>query len=119
MSGNCSVTFGKGVFVARDTLGSFEFQLLSVLLDQPRDAYGITIMDRIADRTGRKPNLGSVYKGLDRLETKGFVTSWWGEPTDERGGRRKRYYRIEASGVEILRHSRAVFASFDPVTAGA
>ncbi len=96
----------------KETIGPFEFQLLAVLLEQPRDAYGITIMERIRERTRRSPNLGAVYKGLDRLEQKGMVTSWWGEPTEERGGRRKRYYRIESPGREAVERARELTRAF-------
>ena len=96
----------------RDVLGSFEFQILSVLQQQPRDAYGATIQERIHGRTGRERSIGALYTALDRLENKGFVSSWWGEPTSERGGRRKRYYKIEVSGVEALRRSQAVLDRF-------
>ena len=98
--------------MARDTLGTFEHQVLSILLQQPRDAYGVMIADRIAERTGREVSIGALYTALDRLERKGFVTSWWGEPTAERGGRRKRYYRIEAPGIAALNRADAVLAQF-------
>jgi DNA-binding PadR family transcriptional regulator len=91
--------------LAQDTLGPLEFQLLAVLLEQPRDAYGITIMQRVAERTGRKRSLAAIYAAMDRLQEKGMVFSWWGEPTAERGGRRKRLYRIEDSGREAVRRT--------------
>jgi DNA-binding PadR family transcriptional regulator len=87
----------------RNVLGSFEFQILMVLLSEPRHAYGATIQSRIEERTGRDPSVGAIYTTLDRLEKKSFVSSWWGEPTPERGGRRRRYYKIEASGAEAVR----------------
>ena len=89
-----------------DTIGPLEFQLLAVLLEHPRDAYGVTIMQRVEARTGRKRSLAAIYAALDRLDAKGMVKSWWGEPTPERGGRRKRYYKIEASGAEAVRRTR-------------
>ena len=89
-----------------DTLGPLEFQLLAVLLEHPRDAYGVTIMQRVEERTGRKRSLAAIYATLDRLNAKGMVKSWWGEPTPERGGRRKRYYKIQASGAEAVRRTR-------------
>jgi PadR family transcriptional regulator PadR len=95
----------------RDPVG-FELTLLTILLDQPRDAYAVTIMDRVKERTGREPNLGAVYKSLDRLEAKGFVESWWGEPTQDRGGRRKRYYKITGSGQEVVRRARERISPF-------
>jgi PadR family transcriptional regulator PadR len=93
--------------LAHDTLGTLEFQVLAVLLEHPRDAYGITIMQRIEERTGKARSLAAIYATLDRLQRKGLVSSWWGEPTDERGGRRKRYYKIEASGAEAVRRESA------------
>jgi len=83
-----------------------EFQLLAVLLEQPRDAYGITIMQRVEERTGKPRSLAAIYSTLDRLQKKGLVSSWWGAPTEERGGRRKRYYRISASGQEAVKQTR-------------
>jgi PadR family transcriptional regulator, regulatory protein PadR len=92
--------------LAQDTLGALEFQLLAVLLEHPRDAYGITIMQRVEERSGKTRSLAAIYATLDRLQRKGLVSSWWGEPTEERGGRRKRYYKIEASGQEAVETMR-------------
>ena len=106
----------------QDTLGPLEFQLLAVLLEHPREAYGITIMRRIEKRTDRTRSLAAIYAALDRLTNKGLVSSWWGEPTAERGGRRKRYYKIEASGAEAVRRTRLAMQPFGemvPVGAGA
>jgi PadR family transcriptional regulator, regulatory protein PadR len=108
--------------LAQDTLGSLEFQLLATLLEQPRDAYGVTIMQRVEERTGRSRSLAAIYAALDRLQQKGMVSSWWGEPTAERGGRRKRYYKIEASGAEAVRRARLAvqpFGGMAPIGAGA
>jgi PadR family transcriptional regulator len=85
--------------VASDSLGPLEFQIVSVLLEQPRNAYGISIDQRLRERTGRNRSLAAIYATLDRLEKKGMVRSWWGEPTAERGGRRKRYYEVTALGA--------------------
>lgn len=98
--------------MARDTLGTFEYQILSVLLRQPRDAYGATLQERIEETTGRDVSIGALYTTLDRLERKGLVSSWWGEPTAERGGRRKRYYKIEASGADAVHRTEAMHARF-------
>ena len=96
----------------RDVLGTFEYQILSALLHEPRDAYGATIQERIEERTGRDVSVGALYTSLDRLETKGLVSSWWGEATAERGGRRKRYYKILASGIAAVRRTEAVLGRF-------
>jgi len=90
-------------------LGEFEQLVLLALLRLDDDAYGVTIRREIEMRTGRETGLGSVYKTLERLEHKGIVSSRVGEPTPERGGRRKKYYRVSPFGVRALRHAlRAV-----------
>lgn len=91
----------------RDELGPFEYEVLDTLLRHPRDAYGVTLIERIAEATGRKPTVGALYTTLERLERKGFVRSWWGEPTQVRGGRRKRLYAIDASGAAAVQRIRA------------
>jgi PadR family transcriptional regulator PadR len=96
--------------MTRGMLGSFEYQILSILLRQPRDAYGATLQDRIEEITGQDVSIGALYTTLDRLERKGLVKSRWGEPTAERGGRRKRYYEIDASGREAVHRTEAVHA---------
>src|SRR5258708_5052470 len=96
-------------------LGPLEFQLLAVLLEQPRNAYGITIMERVEARTRRARSLAAIYATLDRLQRKGLISSWWGEPTDTRGGRRKRYYKIEALGIEAVRETRTALLPFGGV----
>jgi PadR family transcriptional regulator, regulatory protein PadR len=96
----------------REVLGNFEYEILSVLLQQPHDAYGATIQKRIEERSGRDISVGALYTTLDRLEKKRLLSSQWGEPTAERGGRRKRYYKIEACGVEAVQRSEAVLRRF-------
>lgn len=91
----------------RDDLGPFEFEVLDTLLRHPRDAYGVSLIERIGEATGRKPTVGALYTTLERLERKGFVRSWWGEATQVRGGRRKRLYAIDASGSAAVQRMRA------------
>jgi len=81
--------------------------LLLALLRQGSDAYGVSISDDIAARTGRSVSLGAVYKTLDRLEDKGLVASHIGQPTPERGGRRKKHYRLLGAGQRALKSSVA------------
>ena len=66
------------------------------------DAYGVTIRRELLTRAKKDVAIGAVYTSLDRLERKGFVESWLGEPTRERGGRAKRYYRLTARGLKAL-----------------
>ena len=88
-------------------LAEFEQLVLLAILRAGREAYGIPIRDEIAARTGREPTVGAVYKTLARLEEKGLVRSHVGDPTPQRGGRRKRFYAITASGRAELRHALA------------
>jgi DNA-binding PadR family transcriptional regulator len=74
------------------------------------NAYGVTIRREIAERTGRDVSFGAVYTTLERLQTKGYVSSRMGEPTPERGGRAKRFFRIEAPGITALNRSRQLVA---------
>lgn len=92
------------------TLGEFEQLILFALLELEDDeAYGVSIRDVIGKRTGRDISTGAVYTALDRLREHGLVASWIGAPTGERGGRRKRLYRLEPAGAEALSRSVRIF----------
>ena len=84
------------------TLGEFEQLVLLALTRLGHDAYGVPIAEDIVSRTRRDVSLGAVYKTLDRLETKGLIVSRVGAPTPERGGRRKKHYRLLAAGHRAL-----------------
>ena len=86
-------------------LGEFEQLILFAVLRLGDAAYGASIRREIEEQTGRPVTAGSVYTVLDRLETRGLVDSFTGEPTPERGGRRKKYYRIERAGAELLHYT--------------
>lgn len=87
-----------------DWLGEFE-QIVLFAVAQVDDAYGATIRDEIERRTGRQVSAGAVYTTLGRLEARGYLTSWWGEPTSERGGKRKRHFQLDPAGREALDRS--------------
>lgn len=86
-----------------DHLGEFEHLVLMAILNLREDAYGMRIRRRIEEATGRDASIGAVYAALDRLEDKGMVKSWDGDPTPERGGRAKRYFEVIGSGHRALR----------------
>ena len=90
-------------------LGEFEIVVLATLVRLGKDAYGMTIRREIEERSGRSVSIGSLYATLRRLEAKGYVSTVLGEPTQERGGRAKRYFRLEAEGAEALIRSRELF----------
>ena len=83
-------------------LGEFEQLVLLALVRLGKEAYGVAIRDEIEQRTGRDVALGAVYTTLLRLEDKRLVATRLGEPTPQRGGRRKKYYRPLAAGRHEL-----------------
>jgi DNA-binding PadR family transcriptional regulator len=91
-----------------DALGSLEHIVLLAVLRLGSDAYGMTVRREIEGATGRDLSIGAVYATLVRLESKGFIRSHAGEPTAERGGRAKRYFRITADGESALRTTHAI-----------
>ena len=95
---------------AREYPGEFEQVVLLTVARLGEDAYGVAIRQEIEDRTGRDVGIGSVYSALDRMEEKGFVSSTVGDPTPERGGKAKRYYKLERAGVLALHRARDMFA---------
>ncbi|SPE22510.1 Transcriptional regulator, PadR family (modular protein) [Candidatus Sulfopaludibacter sp. SbA3] len=89
-----------------DSLGQFEQLVMTAILTLRDDAYGVTIHSKVEELSRPKPvSLGAVYVTLDRLEDKGLVASWLADPTPERGGRAKRFYRLEALGEQALQES--------------
>lgn len=89
------------------SLGEFEQLVLLALVRVGDEAYGVPIHEEIASRARRDVSLAAVYKTLERLEAKGFVSTRVSAPTAERGGRRKKYFRLEARGRQALRESLA------------
>jgi PadR family transcriptional regulator PadR len=83
----------------RDYLGEFEHIVILALLRLADRAYGVSVRQEIEFRTNREVSIGAVYATLGRLETKGFVKSYLGDPTPERGGRSKRFFHVTTKGV--------------------
>src|SRR5476649_1367703 len=90
----------------REFLGGFELLVLLALIRLGEDAYGVPISEAIERSSGREVAMGSVYITLDRLESKGLVTSRLGDPTPERGGRAKTYFQITAKGLRDVQQAR-------------
>ncbi len=78
-----------------------ELALLTVGILYP-EAYGVGVMDEIEKQAGRSLNISAVHSVLTRLEEKGFLTSKMSDPTEERGGRRKRIFLLTAAGKRVL-----------------
>jgi PadR family transcriptional regulator, regulatory protein PadR len=88
--------------MASVSLGEFEQVVLLAILRLDEKAYGVSIRQEIAACTHRTPSPGALYTTLDRLEERGLVTSRFGDPTPERGGRAKRYFQVSQGGVQAV-----------------
>jgi DNA-binding PadR family transcriptional regulator len=95
----------------REYLGEFEHIVVLALMHLGDRAYGVTVRQEIGARIGRDVSVGAIYATLDRLEAKGFVTSRLGEPTAERGGRSKRFFRMTPKGVSAVNRTRRALFS--------
>ncbi|MBZ5576113.1 MAG: PadR family transcriptional regulator [Acidobacteriia bacterium] len=90
-------------------LGEFEYLLLSASARLGEEAYGASIRSEIENATGRRCSIGALYTTLDRLESKGLIETWMGDPSPQRGGRPKRKVRVTSAG------RKAAGAFFDAV----
>lgn len=88
-------------------LGELEFRVMTAVQECRADAYGAALMRHIEARDGREISGGALYTTLDRLAKAGMVEGSWGEPTAERGGRRKRFFKVTAAGATALVETRA------------
>ena len=88
------------------SLAQFEQMVMATILALGKNAYGVTIHAKVEDLShSKKVSLGAVYATLDRLEDKKLIVSWLSTPTKERGGRSRRHYRLEKSGIKALKES--------------
>ena len=86
----------------KDFLGEFEELVLLAILRLSENAYGVTIRQIIEEKGKRATSYGAIYATLERLEKKGYISSRQGEATAERGGRAKRYYKVEGAGIKAI-----------------
>jgi DNA-binding PadR family transcriptional regulator len=93
---------------SRSYLGEFELMLLLAVVHLGDEAYGVPISRELEAHRGRDVSLGSVYAALERMEAKGLVESTLGDPTPERGGKAKRYFRITKEGLRQVHETRRV-----------
>lgn len=90
-----------------DHLGEFEQLALLAVLRLGENAYGAPIQAELERTAGREASVSTIYITLTRLEEKGLVHSWKGPPTDERGGKARRFFRVEPEGLVALNESRS------------
>ncbi|MGE0815091.1 MAG: PadR family transcriptional regulator [Vicinamibacterales bacterium] len=96
---------------ARNFLTDFELMIVLAALRGGDEAYAVQIAREIEATAGRLVQLGAVYTALNRLEEQRLMESWTGEPTGERGGRAKRYFRVTPRGLQAARSTqRALIA---------
>jgi DNA-binding PadR family transcriptional regulator len=89
-------------FSEKGLLGELEQLVLLAAIRLADQAYAVSIRDLIEAETGIAVTRSSVYVTLDRLDRKGYVSSWFGDPTPERGGKAKRHFQITAAGGRAL-----------------
>jgi PadR family transcriptional regulator, regulatory protein PadR len=85
------------------TLGDLEQVVLFALVRQGGESHGAPLVREIEAHTARRVSPGALYTVLDRLQTKGYVESWIGDSIPDRGGRRRKVYRIRPEGAAALR----------------
>jgi PadR family transcriptional regulator PadR len=98
-------------FKSPAALGDFEQLVLFGVMRLEDGAYGAAIRQEIHARSGRDVSINAVYTTLDRLESKGLLKSWTGEPTAQRGGRRRKFYALKPSGTAALRQAYQAFSA--------
>jgi PadR family transcriptional regulator, regulatory protein PadR len=91
----------------REYLGQLELMVLLAAIQIHEKAYGVSIAHAIEESSGRDVALASVYAALERLEGKGLITSVLGEPTAERGGKARTYFKPTAAGLKEAREAHA------------
>jgi DNA-binding PadR family transcriptional regulator len=91
----------------REYLGQLELMVLLAAIRVHENAYGVSIAHAISENSGRDVALASVYAALERLEAKGLITSVRGEPTAERGGKARTYFKPSAAGLKEAREAHA------------
>jgi PadR family transcriptional regulator len=95
----------------RQHLTDFELMILLAILRIGDDSYGVPIAREIEQTAKRTVLLGAIYTCLDRLEQNGLVTSSYGDPTPERGGRAKRFFKITGKGLKAVKDTQRAFTA--------
>ncbi len=94
----------------RTFLGEFELMILLAVIQLGEEAYGVPISRELERHRGQDVSVGSVYATLERLESKGLVSSSLGDPTPERGGKAKRFFRVTKLGLHQVQATRRVLS---------
>jgi DNA-binding PadR family transcriptional regulator len=97
--------------MGRESLGEFEKVVLLAILQLGGESYGAPILDEIERRAGQTPSSGTLYVALRRLERRGLLASCFGDPTPERGGRAKRFFRVKPEAIRLLHRSQELWSN--------
>jgi len=98
-----------------DLLTRLEETILIVVYRLGEEAYGVPI-NREVSRIFHKPyTLGGLYFALDQLARKEYLMKRTADPTPQRGGRSRSYYRLTPEGkaalVAVRRHQLRLWKS--------
>jgi PadR family transcriptional regulator, regulatory protein PadR len=94
------------IVIMKVYLGEFEELVLLTIATLGNEAYGVSIQQDIEARCHRSISIGALHSTITRLEEKGFLKSWMGGATQERGGRSKRYYEITQAGKKAVTEAK-------------
>src|SRR5678810_602801 len=97
--------------MTRRHLTDFELMILLAILRTGDEAYGVPIAKEIEQTGKRSVLIGAIYTALDRLEGNGLVTSTYGDPTPERGGRAKRFFKVTGKGIRAVKDTQRAFTA--------
>jgi DNA-binding PadR family transcriptional regulator len=97
--------------MSRDLLTDLELMILLAVLRVGESAYGVTIAREIEGTAGRSVAIALVYATLERLQERGLVTSWMGDPTPERGGRAKRFFEVTGKGIRQIKTTQSALTA--------
>lgn len=90
----------------KEYLGEFEELVLLTIAVLGSEAYGVSIQREIEERCNRTVSIGALHSTITRLEEKGYLKSWMGGATKERGGRSKRYYEVTQAGKKAVAETK-------------
>ena len=90
-----------------DSLGQFEQLVLTAAHQLRGGGYSVNIHDRVMELQNKKAMIGAVFVSLDRLEARGFLTSWFETAPAEQGGKKRRYFKVTPEGEQVLSQTMA------------
>jgi DNA-binding PadR family transcriptional regulator len=96
----------------RKLIGSLELVVLLAVIRLGEDAYGVPVTREVVRASGSNWSVASVYAALERLKEKGLIAAELGDPTPERGGRAKKYFRVTAKGLKVVRETQKTLSAF-------